>query len=115
MYSLPFVAGLWALVGIVAGWVYASRADYRDPAVVTWGVTMPANRPQMSVAACTDRWVGTAKVPVWNTVSRTAVTPYAGVASSTIIRTRIKRHAVTGPTCYAPRTTRMLDLVGANT
>lgn len=112
MYSLPFVAGLWALVGIVGGWIWASRADYRDPAVITWGVTMPARQPEKPVAACTDHWVGTAKVPVWNTVSARSVAPYVGVASSTIIRTRIKRHAVNGPSCYEPRTRTMLELVG---
>jgi hypothetical protein len=106
VYSLPFVAAIWAAVGITIGWIWATHRDYRVAAGPAWFLSH-AEKP------VEDHWVGTAKVPVWNTVSERAVAPYAGVVGSTVIRTRIKRHAVTGPSCYEPRTHRMLELMHA--
>jgi hypothetical protein len=103
------MCALWAIVGITAGWMWASRTNYRDPVAVTWTAVVNLPRAERPIAALEGPVVGVAKVPVWNTVSEAAAAPYVGVASSVVIRTRLKRHAVTGPDCYAPRTTKFLE------
>lgn len=102
MYSLPLVAVVWAVVGITAGWIAASHKDYRDPAAVSplMVITEVHAARQLPVDAFADRVVAHAKVAVGNTVSVRAVAPYAGVGGSVVIRTRIRRHAVTGPAFY---------------
>jgi hypothetical protein len=110
VYSLPVMCALWATVGVTIGWTIASHKDYRPDAGPAWIVIKPTEaRSQLPVAAFSTHVVARAKVPVWNTVSVAAAAPFDGLGGSTIVRTRIRRHAQTGVDCYAPRTHEMLE------
>lgn len=100
VYSLPLLCVTWAAVGLTIGWSIASHKDYRPNAVPRWVVTTPQAQAQLPVAAFSEHVVATAKVSVWNTVSLAAAAPFDGLGGSTIVRTRIRRHAETGMNFY---------------
>lgn len=87
---------LWALVGITVGWMYATRADYRDPAEVALAyegshrrIDVPA---EPTVRVLRSRVVARHPVPVHNRASL-ALTGAMEGSWTTTHSTLIRRHA----------------------
>jgi hypothetical protein len=103
VYSVVSMVLLWTAASVAFGWILASSHRYRVAPPQVWD-EKPCEPPG-------DRWVARASVPGMTRVSVALVAPYDASWSTTVVRTRVKRHALdTGPSHYASRSRSMLEL-----